>query len=60
MEIAKNPKNSALYESLGDLYIEMRNYIDAKESYEAAVELNSQSESLKQKLSLALEHTARS
>jgi tetratricopeptide (TPR) repeat protein len=60
MEIAKNPKNPNLYESLGDLYVEMRNYIDAKESYEAAIELNSQSESLRQKLSLALKHAAHS
>ena len=55
MEIAKNPKDGSLYESLGDLYIEMANFTDAKESYEAAIELNPQNESLKLKLSSALE-----
>jgi tetratricopeptide (TPR) repeat protein len=55
MEIAKNPKNMALYEELGDLYVKMGDYRDAKESYEAAIELNSNSEELKKKLSLVLE-----
>ena len=55
IEIAKNPKNYQLYEALGDLYIEMENWTDAKESYEAAIELNPQNEFLKQKLSSALE-----
>ena len=55
MEIAKNPKDARLYEALGDLYMEMSGFIDAKESYEAAIELNPQDESLKQKLSSALE-----
>ena len=55
IEIAKNPKDATLYESLGDLYIEMGGWTDAKESYKAAIELNSQNESLKQKLSSALE-----
>lgn len=55
IEIAKNPKDSSLYEMLGDLYIEMENFTDAKESYEASIELNPQNESLRQKLSGALE-----
>lgn len=55
LEIAKNPKDSQLYESLGDLYFEMESFSDAKESYEAAIELNPQNESLKIKLSSALE-----
>ena len=55
IEIAQNPKNAALYESLGDLYIEMSNFNDAKESFEAAIELNPQDESIKQKLSSVLE-----
>ncbi len=55
IEIAKNPKDGKLYEQLGDLYVEMNNFIDGKESYEAAIELNPQDESLKQKLSSALE-----
>lgn len=55
IEIAQNPKNGLLYEQLGDVYVEMANFIDAKESYEAAIELNSQNESIRQKLSLVLE-----
>ena len=55
IEIAKNPKNAALYEELGDLYIKMGDYHDAKESYEAAIELNSSSDNLRKKHSQALE-----
>ena len=56
LEIAKNPKNAVLYEELGDLYAEMGDYRDAKESYEAAIELNSNNEELKKKLSQALKN----
>ena len=55
LEIAKNPKDPHLYEMLGDLYVEMESFIDAKESYEASIELNPQNPTLKQKLSGALE-----
>jgi len=55
LEIAKNPKNAALYEELGDLYAKAREYKDAKESYEAAIELNSNNRELKKKLSQTLE-----
>ena len=55
IEIAKNPKNSSLYDVLGDLYMKMSNFADAKESYEAAIELNPGKEDLKKKLSFALE-----
>ena len=55
IEIAKNPKDGKLYEQLGDLYVEMNNFIDAKESYEAAIELSPQNIHLKEKLSSALE-----
>lgn len=55
IEIAKNPKDASLYELLGDLYFEMEGWTDAKESYEAAIELSPQNVSLKQKLSSALE-----
>ena len=47
--IAKNPKSSSLYEMLGDLYVKMNNFIDAKESYEAAIELDPNKEELKTK-----------
>lgn len=56
IEIAKNPKNSALYESLGDLYVKMGNLSDAKESYEAAIELNPAKEELVKKRSQTAEN----
>lgn len=55
MEIAKNPKDYRLYETLGDLYVKMENFGDAKESYEAAMELNPHGEILVKKHSQALE-----
>lgn len=55
IEIAKNPKDYRLYETLGDLYMKMDNLDDAKESYEAAKELNPHSEVLVKKHSQSLE-----
>ncbi len=55
IEIAKNPKDYRLYETLGDLYMKMENFGDAKESYEAAKELNPHSEVLVKKHSQAVE-----
>ena len=55
IEIAKNPKDAKLYEVLGDLYIKMNNLLDAKESYEAAIELNPHSEELQKKRSQIVE-----
>ncbi len=49
MEIAKNPKDARSYEVLGDLYVKMNNYIDAKESFEAGMELNPNNEVLQKK-----------
>lgn len=49
IEIAKNPKDAGLYAMLGDLYIKMRDYMDAKESYEAAMELDPNNEELRKK-----------
>ena len=60
IEIAKNPKDSTLYEVLGDLYEKMNNFSDAKESFEAAIELNPHNEKLQKKLSQVLEKTASS
>ena len=54
IEIAKNPKDYRLYETLGDLYVQMANFGDAKESYEAAIELNPHSEVLIKKHSQVL------
>ncbi len=55
IEIAKNPKDAKLYEVLGDLYIKMNNLPDAKESFEAAIELNPHNESLLKKRSQVVE-----
>lgn len=55
IEIAKNPKNFRLYETLGDLYVKMNNFSDARESFEAAIELNSNNDGLQKKLSQVLE-----
>ncbi|GEM_PF-1728080 len=55
IEIAKNPKDSNLYNTLGDLYVKMGEYNDAKESFEAAMELDGQNAELKKKLSSVLE-----
>lgn len=37
IEIAQDPKNAGLYETLGDLYLKMDNISDAKEAYEAGL-----------------------
>ena len=55
IEIAKNPKDAKLYDVLGGLYIKMGEYNDAKESFEAAIELDPANEDLKKKRSQALE-----
>lgn len=55
IEIAKNPKDAKLYETLGDLYLTMGNSADAKESFEAAIELNPNSEALAKKHSQTIE-----
>jgi len=55
LEIAKNPKDPGLYEVLGDMYMKTDNLTDAKESYEAAIELSPQNDFIKEKLSLVLE-----
>jgi len=55
IEIAKNPKDFKLYEILGDVYLKTNNLSDAKESYEAAIELNPHNEELQKKLSQLIE-----
>lgn len=37
IEIAQDPKNAVLYETLGDLYLKMDNTSDAKEAFEAGL-----------------------
>jgi tetratricopeptide (TPR) repeat protein len=51
IEIAKNPKDPVLYETLGDLYIKMNNKNEAKESYEAALSFNPDNKVIVQKYS---------
>ncbi len=55
LEIAKNPKDPNLYDILGDTYMRMKNFEDAKESYEAAIELNPGNNELLKKRSQAVE-----
>ena len=55
IEIAKNPKDSKLYGLLGELYVKMGDYSDAKESFEAAIELDPANEELKKKHSVVTE-----
>ncbi len=54
IEIAKDPKSPELYESLGDIYVAMHAYADAKESYEAALEFRPNDAKLEKKLSEVL------
>lgn len=56
IEIAKDPRNYRLYKVLGNLYVEMKNYSDAKDSFEAALELNPEDPELKEKLSSVLQN----
>jgi len=58
IEIARNPKDPALYNLLGDLYIQMHNVEEAKESYEAALALNPHDLALARKYSQLLKKTA--
>jgi len=55
LEIAHNPKNPLLYENLGDLYMRMNNFEDARDSFKAAMELSPNSEELLKKHSQAVE-----
>ncbi len=57
IEIAKNPKNPQLYEALGDLYLKLNSPEEAKESFEAALELNPHDLSLAKKYSRLLHKT---
>lgn len=53
VEIAKDPKNVALYTELGDVYMKLENYADAKESFQAASGLAKDDDTIKRKLELA-------
>lgn len=57
IDIAKNPKDPQLYEALGDLYLKLNSAQDAKESYEAALELSPSDIALARKYSRLLKRT---
>lgn len=50
IEIAKNPKNPELYKKLAEVYIALKNFPDAEESLEAALELDPEDQKVKEKL----------
>lgn len=52
LEIAKNPKNPELYKKLAEIYISAKNFSDARESLETALELSPQDEKIKEKLEM--------
>ncbi|MEK7195042.1 MAG: tetratricopeptide repeat protein [Patescibacteria group bacterium] len=51
VEIAQNPKDGELYETLGDVYVQMGNLTDAIESFKAAISIRPEDPNLKNKLS---------
>ena len=57
IEIAQNPRDPALYDKLGDLYIAMHNIDEAKESFEAALALNPNDLALARKYSQIIKKT---
>ncbi len=50
IEIARNPKNPELYKKLAEVYVALKNFSDARESLEAALELDPADEKTKEKL----------
>ena len=55
MEIAKNPKDAALYGKLGNIYMKTREWHDAAESFKKSLELEPENEATKAKLEKALQ-----
>jgi tetratricopeptide (TPR) repeat protein len=54
IDIAQHPKNAELYAMLGEIYIQMNSFEDAKESFEAAIELDAARHSYKHRLEFVL------
>ncbi len=54
IEIAKDPKNAGLYEALGDVYMVMGSFADAKEAFEAALEFKPDDADITKKLARVL------
>ncbi|MBI2676827.1 MAG: tetratricopeptide repeat protein [Candidatus Yanofskybacteria bacterium] len=50
IEIAKNPKNPELYKKLAEVYLSVKNFSDAKESLETALELDPEDQQTREKL----------
>ena len=50
IEIAKKPKDAALYKQLGSVYVKMGGWHDAAESFKKAVELDPEDETTRNKL----------
>ncbi|MBX4211352.1 MAG: tetratricopeptide repeat protein [Candidatus Yanofskybacteria bacterium] len=59
IEIAKTPKDGELYIKLGDTYMSMNNFSDAKEAFEEAMDLDPENKTLHRKLSVAIEKIAK-
>lgn len=55
VEIAHAPKNPRLYRELGEVYVKMKNYDDAKESFSTALKFNPADEVSQRKLALVLQ-----
>ena len=47
LRIARDPKNTKLYKKLGSIYLRLKNYDDAAESFKTALKLNPENEDLK-------------
>ena len=54
IEIAKNPKDTRLYNELGNLYMRTGEYEDAKNSFEKILELEPENEAIRRKLARVL------
>lgn len=59
ISIAHDVRNPKLYMELGDVYVKMKNYADAEESYKAALKLEPGNERYAKKLSAVLEKTVK-
>jgi len=55
VEIAHAPKDARLYRDLGEVYVKMKNFEDAKESFSAALKLNPADDVSQRKLALVLQ-----
>lgn len=51
IDIAQHPKDAKLYGALGEVYVQLQNFEDAKDAFEAAIELDKTNETLKHRLS---------